>query len=44
VVVLGVAIWLAWGAGALLAYAGALLVTVGGLVGWVQARQRRPPA
>ncbi len=42
VVVLGLAIWTLWGVGAVLAYAGALLVSLGVLAGWAQAHQRRP--
>jgi hypothetical protein len=41
VVVLGLAIWTMWGVGAVLAYAGALLVSLGVLAGWAQARRGR---
>lgn len=42
VVVLGLAIWTFWGVGAVLAYTGALLVSLGVLAGWAHAHQRRP--
>jgi hypothetical protein len=43
-VVLGVAIWMAWGTSAVVAFAGAVLVTIGVLAAWMRSRYRRPQA